>query len=173
MKHNLLSILLAAACGCASYGQKPIRCDPAAYAGIPASGTATITGQAFATTRGGDVKYAAGENVWLAPCTDYDHQQLVGMLNDAHMAKMAKRETGKRLAVSAPDPASAAHRQTTRADAEGRFAFAGVPAGRWLLATRVAWETGGGFGGPRPQGGAVIDTVTVVDGQAVSVILMP
>src|SRR5437588_13083015 len=40
----------------------------APYAG---KGTSTVTGQAFLKTRGGEVKFGAGNEVWMFPVTSY------------------------------------------------------------------------------------------------------
>ena len=62
-------------CGCAT--MQPQRVPRTAvfnedeYATYAGDGTATITGQAFVKTRGGDVKFGAGNKVFLNPVTTY------------------------------------------------------------------------------------------------------
>jgi hypothetical protein len=57
----------------------------------------------------------------------------------------------------------------TTADADGRFRFTGLPAGRYILRTTVTWETGAVYAGV--QGGVVGAVVAVKDGTAEDVIM--
>jgi len=131
------------------------------YAPYAENGTASVSGQAFLKTRGGEVRYAAGDDVFLDPATDYQ------------MALYLKDSGGKFL-DSNGDPvlnpvASKGwrkYRRTTIADAEGRFRFDKLPAGKYYVTSNVRWETGAGS-----TGGWVIRDVSISDGQQMSAIV--
>jgi hypothetical protein len=153
--------------GCAQVGYFPPEAPapmllppPAAleYASARGTGSATLTGQAFLTTRGGDVKVAAGRMVTLDPATPY--------------ALAWYEKYGRVLArvdELPPEPAFATACRTTQADAQGRFKFAGLAPGRYIARSTVTWETGAAYAGT--QGGVVSDVVDVSDGQGQEVML--
>lgn len=119
--------------------------DATEYAPFRQSGQGMITGQAFLTTRGGDVKVAAGRQVTLDPATAY--------------SRAWYEEYGRVSDQMPPAPEFAAARRTTVADAEGRFRFSNLPSGSYIVRTSVTWETGSGSAGL--QGGIVSDVVAV------------
>jgi hypothetical protein len=88
------------------------------------SGPATLHGQAFLKTVGGDVKTCAGSRVVLLPATPYV---------DALLAK------GKAAISVQADPRLASYARTTICDAQGNFSLAGLPAQRWYVLTSVTW----------------------------------
>jgi len=145
-------LLVLAFASCA--GQKPIQRIPfpqSEYDALPKKGTAIVRGQAFLKTIGGDVKKAAGEMVLLNPVTSYSQQwfDVVYWRNGS---------------LTDQDPSYMQYVRTTVADAEGRFTFKEVPAGRYFLTTRIVWgvPTRGGLA---YQGGYVAKQITVVDGE--------
>ena len=128
------------------------------YAAYENPGTATITGQAFLKTRGGDVKFAAGDEVLLAPATSYSSewwQQTVLQ--------------GKRL--SEGSARAAEFMRSTIADGDGRFRFDSLAAGVYYVATTVIWEVPTSGSTWERTGGTVGQQVSVGPGQAVQVIL--
>ncbi len=156
----VVGLLLAVAC------TMPVAAPPAPLANpfnadevkwSQGTGTATVEGQAFMKTRGGDVKYGAGEPVMLIPYS-------------AHSFEWYARLTAGR-AKDAPniDPGLAAVTRKTTAGGDGRFKFENVPAGSYLLLTSVTWETGGKY--TPTQGGFVGSPVQAVDGKAVNIIV--
>src|SRR5690606_1236593 len=96
------------------------------------AGTASIIGQAFLTTRGGDVKVGAGREVVLLPATVFVKEAMThidrGYRPAAYQAARAEIHKVAR---------------TTIADAEGRFEFVGVPAGDYILQTEITWQVSG------------------------------
>ena len=126
MKRTMERMLLAAVAAaslasCAAprvYVPTPIERPPfpeAEYAALAKTGTATVTGQAFLKTRGGDVKTGAGNAVYLNPVTSY-----------------SKFAYDHRLAydgLSPVDQRMNAYLRQTVADASGRFSFKNVPDG--------------------------------------------
>jgi hypothetical protein len=125
------------------------------YLALPrmGSGTASITGQAFLRTRGGDVKTAAGEQVILNPLTSYSKEWY------------ALSKAGAPIAE--PDERLKIYYIQQVADATGRFTFKNVPAGAYFVTTTIYWEApGAGL-----QGGRVADLVTLTEGQTLEIIL--
>jgi hypothetical protein len=101
------------------------------------SGKATVSGQAFLKTRGGDVKYGAGNVVSLTPATAFAREA----------ASLADRSSDDNNTILASTPAAVIPkmkpymRQTT-ADGNGNFSFAGLTAGDYYVECGVFWWTG-------------------------------
>jgi hypothetical protein len=98
--------------------------DSAALTNALQPGHSIITGQAFATTVGGQVRYGAGVPVYLVPMTPYSEE--CARIMNGH----ATSSCGRNLAD---------YRKTTTADAEGRFKFPGLLPGRWYLEASITW----------------------------------
>lgn len=124
---SLCSQMLVA--GCAAQKVVPVRTafTDSEYDRYSGAGPCTLEGQAFLTTRGGDVKYAAGRKVTLIPYTYY----LVEVL-------MINRVPGQ--VADASDPRYLATMRTVSADGEGEFEFRNIPCGEYYLETTVTWE---------------------------------
>lgn len=129
------------------------------YAPFTRPGTAKLTGQAFLTTRGGDVKLGAGRSVTLDPLTTYSRSWY----------RRAGRSV-EQFSAMPPSPLFATARRTTTGDAEGRFDFTGLPPGEYLVRSVVTWEVPGASGLER-QGGVVAAVVAIGEGEAKNVIL--
>ena len=123
------------------------------YAKYKLPGTATITGQAFMKNMGGDVKYAAGNEVALNPVTSISTQWYKAF----YLGGQTLSETDSRYI--------AAIRFTT-ADGEGRFRFDNIPEGEYYITTNVTWYVGNS-----KEGGWISKRVTIEDGQAYDIIL--
>lgn len=124
------------------------------------TGTAIIEGQAFLKTRGGDVKYGAGNPVYLMPHSPHS------------FAWYASLTAGRAKNSPSMDPGLAAVTRKTVAGGDGRFRFEGLPAGPYLILTGVTWQTATGYGGSlQTQGGFVGAPVTAESGKTVSVIV--
>lgn len=136
----------------------PPAADPAQYASFSVSGEGSIAGQAFLMTRGGDAKRAAGRAVTLDPVTDYSREwfERLGMSID-------------RFDTMSDDSLFRRAHRATQADADGRFQFTGLPAGRYLVRTTVTWEAPGTYG-LTTQGG-IVSAVVVVPAGHVDVIM--
>lgn len=122
------------------------------YQPFAAPGTASINGQSFLTTRGGDVKLGAGRIVTLDPATSYAFDWF---------GQIGAVET--RFLETPPDSLFRKMRRTTTVDAQGHFRFTQLPRGTYLVRSTVSWETAGGY--ESHQGGVVADTVTLSDGE--------
>jgi hypothetical protein len=165
MRSLAAPILLLTAMSCAStttghlrFAVAPTSADTIAYRAYSGSGSGTVIGQAFLTTRGGDVKVAAGREVYLDPATDYakacfDYVRDAGALYD-------------------PTPSAGLllnDRRSTVADAQGRFKFSRLPAGKYFVSTRITWITGAPGNGL--QGGVVMGTTIVTASDTAEVVV--
>ena len=112
-------------------------------------GPASVTGPAFMKTVGGEVRTCAGEDVALFPATAYN-REIVQSIRQGHEN------------LSNRNPATDAYVRHATCDAQGNFAFAGVPAGTWFVWGNVNRDVPGDYGGH--QGGRLIKEVTVVPG---------
>lgn len=124
------------------------------YAGI---GNCKIVGQAFLKTRGGEVKFGAGNEVVLAPVTPYTQET-----QDRAIIK------GEYLAPH--DPRYMKFRRTTIADGNGNFEFENIPAGDYFVSCIIVWEVPGRFG-PKSTGGVASARVTAKPGETVRIIV--
>jgi len=150
--------------GCMPYMQKVERMPfpEEEYLALPkmGTGTATIRGQAFLKTRSGDVKYAAGTEIFLMPVTSYSNQWYY----DSYLPSkpMAKYDSRYRTYIG-----------ITIGDGEGRFEFLKVPAGDYYLSAKIIWEyvSGGRYPTLTLTGGVAVKKISVEDGQEIKVIL--
>lgn len=158
MRHLLVALLGLALAGCISPNQgRPLsfgEFPSAEYQALAVHGNGRIDGRAFLKTRAGTLKPAAGKDVALIPATRY--------MAPLYKAYQEQRPLGE------PDARAKIYTRTVRADAEGRFSFAQVPAGRYYLSCEVTWETTGA-NGPTTVGAAVMAPLTLREGEEVQV----
>ncbi len=151
----MVSFGVVALAACAT-GPMPMvtQFSPETQEACSGTGTGTITGQAFRRTLGGDVRYAAGNEVIL-------------MAADAHTREFAQR-LSQGQSVEA-DARIDDYIRTTIADDEGEFRFNNLPPCRYIVIAHVFWQV------PDPlypnQGGVLADEVTVSEGETVELIL--
>jgi hypothetical protein len=162
MKRVLLAASIAATLvGCAAPQRQVVQRPPfpeAEYAMLEKEGTATVTGQAFLKTRGGDVKTGAGNFVYLNPATTY--------------SKFLYDRRNQSVSFSPPDTRLLVYVRKTVADASGRFNFKNVPAGEYYVTGEVIWEAPVGYQGSLVrQGGVIWKLVSVQEGEAVEVMV--
>lgn len=169
MRYGLV-IIGAALCGCSppvitsAPAPSPLTMKTSAsatdYAPYTQPGTASLHGQAFLTTRGGDVKLGAGRPVTIDPATPYAlewHAQVAGDVS--------------RFNQLPPDSLfRKAHRAAT-IDAQGNFRFTALPPGKYIVRSTVTWEAPTAGYGLSMQGGVVADTITLVAGEQRELIL--
>ncbi|UCE74111.1 MAG: hypothetical protein JSV56_00020 [Methanomassiliicoccales archaeon] len=138
------------------------------YAKLPemGTGTATVRGQAFLKTMVGEVKYAAGNEVVLAPVTSYSTQMYETSGNWAIDSWRPYPQYEPRQ----PDPRRKKYGGYTQGDGEGRFEFKKVPEGEYYLGTYVQWSIPQQYG-YRPQGGTITKKITVEEGKEYNMIL--
>lgn len=164
----LIPFLLAAACAPMLTPQQKIEAMYPAfpveeYAPYAQPGTATLAGQVFLKTVGGDVKYGAGSEVWLDPVTSYSKVWW------EHWGRLWKQRF-----VGPPAHEFFAARRKTIADGEGRFKFKDLPAGSYYIRSQVTWgnSVNIGFGAlPTTEGGLVTKAVALKDGEEQDLVL--
>ena len=120
------------------------------YASIKVDGSETLSGQAFLTTMGGDVKVAAGQDIMLMPKTSYTD------------AIYNYQTTG--VAYNTPDSRYAKYTKMVQADAQGKFTFTDIAPGKYYVETMIMWYRPSQFG-LMPEGGLVITPTEVVKGK--------
>lgn len=131
--------------------------DSTEYAASLAGGTGAISGQAFMKTRGGDVKLAAGNIAYLDPVTTYAREW---------WTLRGRFESG--IEMRSPDALFNAAQRQVIVDAQGKFRFEKLAAGRYFVRSTVKWYVGGSYG---MQGGLVSAEVEVKAGETTEVIL--
>lgn len=161
MKNIILGITLGAVltgCVAPTPAVQRVPFPEAEYAALAKrTGTGVVTGQAFLKTRGGDVKYGAGEEVYLQPATSYSDQWFnVNYLGQQTLAD--------------GDPRSAQGRLATQSDGTGSFTFKNVPPGDYYVSTAVTWQAPTQLG-LATQGGVVAKKISVTNDAETKVIL--
>lgn len=102
------------------------------YAPFDHPGTGRLSGQAFMKTRGGDVKYAAGAEIYLNPLTEYSREHYERAIKGYERLEPADERMWK-------------YRRVVTADAEGRFTFDNLPEGDYFVFGWVTWEYVSGY----------------------------
>lgn len=163
MRQLVVLCLLASLAACmpqANLAPQPrqVAFDASEFAPYASAGTAAIAGQAFLKTRGGDVKYGAGNRVVLMPATRYT-------------AEWWQRSVTGGALLEHGDTRADAYRRESVTDGEGRFAFDSLPAGDYFVVSSVNWEVVASRWASSTQGGLVGQQIHVNPGQRVSVVL--
>ena len=126
-------------------------------------GTGTIKGSALIRQRGGGVVTCAGNDVYLVPATASATSELRRVFGDdkGYVQRGGDAILGGGKLVVAPRP----HGQGV-CNAQGFFTFANTRAGKWYVMTTVVWQVG-----QENQGGTMLGTAVVVEGQEAEVVL--
>ena len=130
--------------------QTPYRAED--FSAWTGPGQATIKGQAFLKTVGGDVKTCAGATVTLLPATAY---------NDEIFAAQ-KTYPGRDLTNIYGEADTFNWKSTC--DAQGNFEFRNVPVRAWWIKTRVEWGIPMGYS-TSWQGGDLASRVNLRPGE--------
>jgi len=166
MRYRILVVAMLAATACQPVVKPALwtfksSASTADYMPYLQPGTASLTGQAFLMTRGGEAKKAGGREVVLDPATTY-------ALEWYHQAGKSYR----RYNDLPPDTMFRKARRVVTADADGRFRFGQLPAGLYIVRTVITWQTGSGIVSEMyPEGGVLADTVSIATGESREVIL--
>jgi hypothetical protein len=156
------ALTLLSGCAAPQTQIQPLRSqfEPTEYAPYSKQGTGKIVGQAFMKTVGGDVKFAAGNQVNLNPVTT---------LNSEWIQRAIVQ--GQSVGFYHPqDMRTKSFERTTVADGNGSFEFDGLPSGEYYLTSSVSWGVPDG-GIIWPQGGTVYAKVRVRSGETSKVIV--
>lgn len=118
------------------------------------TGSATIEGQAFLKTQGGEVKVAAGNEVQLIPmCAG----------STLWLAKQIKYLKAVQL-----DTTVKGATRTTTADGDGRFRFTQIPPGDYYAVSSVWWRVPGKY---QQEGSYIAKQVHASNGQTASIVV--
>lgn len=155
MKALLPLVIFVLACVPLRSAPQPRRASfiEAEYAPYGKEGSGTITGQAFLKTMGGDVKYGAGNTVFMNPVTSYSTEWF-------------ERAILAQESLEPSDPRCQPYTKSVIADGEGRFEFEGLPAGEYYIGCLINWSVPGQYG-MIPTGGVAHAKVRVAEGQHV------
>jgi len=168
MKRDMVLAVIAlstlSACGMDVVTTVPF--DEKAAAFINTQGRNTIEGQAFMRQAGGGVVTCAGEEVSLIPRTEYAIQRITQIYGNDTKG----RTTSLGGARGEGSPAYTQMRRNTVCDAQGNFSFRNVANGTYYVTTRVVWNVGNSW---IPEGGNLMQRVTVAGGQAQRLVLSP
>lgn len=126
-KLSLLLTILINLSGCARMYHISVPFDQALFQKYSIDGTSKIIGQAFLKTRGGDVKYGAGNEIRLIPYNSYTHE-------------IWQAEVQGYRGLDNKDPRLEQYFRITTADGMGNFEFTNIPEGAYLLSTQLYWE---------------------------------
>ena len=171
------TLMFACLSGCASLVAPPPRqvnltstFNPQEVAWSKATGTGSITGQAFFQTRGGQPRTCAGLQVSLQPHSTYGDERLSAIYGNTE--KGAVHALATRVQFVPDDPTYKETVKTSTCDAQGNFSFTSLPAGKYFLVASIVWSIPGQEFAP-PQGGALLQSVTLADGENKRIILTP
>ena len=154
----LAVVLISALASCAPSTTLKSTFNASDAAFVQSKGTATINGQAFLRRNDGIVVYGAGSEVFLIPKTAYSDERMAFIYKGSKVSYFGGT-------FKNDDPMYQQYMLKTVADGEGRFTFGNVAAGSYYITTHVIWFV------QYQQGGALMDQVTVGDGQSVQVIM--
>ena len=128
-------------------------------------GTSTITGQAFLTTAGGEVRYGAGDTVSLSPVTPYTTDRVESLVaaRGPIVADILAPQNDLRLQK---------YIRTVVGDGSGNFDFQNIPAGDYYIVCPIFWSVPNFALGITDQTGGVAFAKTHVgDGETVKVVV--
>jgi hypothetical protein len=127
-------------------------------------GTASITGQVFLKTRGGDVKYGAGDTIFMFPSTPYTRE----------MQHFVNHEITNRVNIENVDKRWRNYIKKTTADGSGNFEFSKIPAGEYYLECSLFWEVPAsclGCNGLEETGDVLRKQIKISEGEKLKIIL--
>lgn len=111
-----------------------------------AKGHAIVRGQAFTKTLGGDVKYAAGNPIFMVAATPYTKECLDLVVNPGYQTNCLGQLKD--------------YVRSATADGQGNFEFDDVPPGEYIVHTLLLWQVPGPYG-LHPTGGVLRGYPTV------------
>ncbi len=113
---------------------------------------ATIVGQVFLRTVGGDVRKGAGELVMVTPVTSYSRRFVLALTYSDNPAYIVRLGNVMRQVTEKMEPWT----NIVQADGDGKYSFRGIPNGEWYLISNLTWLVAGEL-----QGGFIVVRVSV------------
>jgi len=172
------AVAVALTSGCATSPSATAPAPAPARIGVPfdagdvawsrAAGTATVEGRAAITLAGGAPQTCAGGEAQLFPANAYS-AEMMRIVFGSDVRGFAPQGSARY-----PENVAADFRTIVRrigCDADGRFRFDAVPAGRWYVFSNVVFRGTGPEAAP--QGGALMQRVDVAEGARATVLLTP
>jgi hypothetical protein len=114
---------------CASV-EKKLPFDSKVHTAALAKGTAKIEGEGFLRRRNAWIARCSGEVVYLVPDTPY-FREWVEIYRSGNTIENASALNEKHRGAI----------RKTQCNMQGKFTFANLPAGKWLVATRVTYDS--------------------------------
>ena len=175
LRHACSVVAVVLTVGCASptppappaQMTSPFNAGDVAWSGAP--GTATVEGRAAIPAGGGVSRTCAGGEAQLFPAGTYAAEMMRIVFGNDLRGYVPLASSPRYPANIAADFSRTVRR--IGCDADGRFRFDGVPAGRWYVFSNVIWRTAGGEAAP--EGGALMQRVDVAEGARANVVLSP
>jgi hypothetical protein len=161
LRYFLLCVLCFSLVSCASNATLTTPFDPQEASFINQTGASTISGQGFLRTMVGEVRYAAGSEVFLIPATKYSTERIGQIYGNSKCAVFGKN-------FKNDDPRYKDFTKTTKANGEGRFSFTSLAAGDYFVVTSVYWQIPGNI---FPEGCGIYELVRVGSGEKKEVII--
>jgi hypothetical protein len=168
MKTKLLLIYLATLVltACAPMEIKKLNSyfDANQAAFINKTGKNTITGSALIRQQGGGTVTCAGVPVILIPVTAYSSERMTAIYGNTN--KGARFRGNIKF-----EPESAEYQsymKNTLCNAQGFFTFKNLADGEYFVTTKITWTIS-----DMPQGGVLMQRVTVKNGETADIVLAP
>jgi hypothetical protein len=127
MPSRCYALVVACVVGSSTATAADVQFDAADFAPFAGDGPATLDGEAFAKTKGGELRTCMGETVFLIPANAFS----ISVIN--------RFAFGTPVAKSWAGPAAPYWREST-CDSQGKFTFAGLPPGNWIAYGEVRWR---------------------------------
>ena len=134
------------------------------FAPYAKKGTASIIGQAFLKTRGGEVRYGAGDTIFLFPSTPYTRE----------MQHFTHHEITNRVTIENVDKRWRDYIKKITADGSGNFEFSDIPAGEYFLECALFWEVPKscyGCAGLEETGDVLRKQIKITEGEKLKIML--
>jgi hypothetical protein len=128
-------------------------------------GANIVSGSALIRQNGGGVVTCAGLEVMLIPRTAYAEERFSTLYGNTQRGYNPVFRT---IDFVPNPPEYLQLTKRTLCDAQGNFAFNDVADGEFFLASMITWNVGNA-----PQGGAIMQAISVAGGQSVQVVLSP
>lgn len=169
MRKLLALTSLVTLAGCASPPAPPVYNIKAPFSLEEAkpllqAGANTIRGNALWRQSGGGVVTCAGREVSPIATTAYSSERMQALYLSTERGTNSKRGY---TFVPNPEEYQSTVR-IARCDAQGNFSYDRIPDGKFFIVTAVEWRVG-----DSPQGGYLMQAVTLSGGQTKTVVLSP